>query len=29
VKSVGDYKVRVKLHPEVAASFTLTVTAAK
>jgi len=28
VKSVGDYKVRVKLHPEVAASFTLTVTAA-
>jgi large subunit ribosomal protein L9 len=29
VKSVGDHKVRVKLHPEVAASFTLTVTAAK
>jgi large subunit ribosomal protein L9 len=29
VKSVGDYKVRVKLHPEVAANFTLTVTAAK
>ena len=29
VKSVGDYKVRVKLHPDVAASFTLTVTAAK
>jgi large subunit ribosomal protein L9 len=29
VKSVGDYKVQVKLHPEVAASFTLTVTAAK
>jgi large subunit ribosomal protein L9 len=29
VKSVGDYKVRVKLHPDVAANFTLTVTAAK
>jgi len=29
VKSVGDYKVRVKLHPEVAANFTLSVTAAK
>ena len=29
VKSVGDYKVQVKLHPEVAASFTLTVSAAK
>ena len=29
VKSVGDYKVQVKLHPEVAANFTLTVTAAK
>jgi large subunit ribosomal protein L9 len=29
VKSVGDYKVQVKLHPEVAASFTLTVNAAK
>jgi large subunit ribosomal protein L9 len=28
VKSVGDYKVRIKLHPEVAASFTLTVSAA-
>jgi large subunit ribosomal protein L9 len=28
VKSIGDYKVQVKLHPEVAASFTLTVTAA-
>jgi large subunit ribosomal protein L9 len=29
VKSVGDYKVQVKLHPEVSASFTLTVSAAK
>jgi large subunit ribosomal protein L9 len=29
VKSVGDYKVRVKLHSEVAANFTLSVTAAK
>lgn len=29
VKSVGDYKVRVKLHPEVAANFTLQVQAAK
>jgi large subunit ribosomal protein L9 len=29
VKSVGDYKVQVKLHPEVSASFTLTVNAAK
>ncbi len=29
VKSVGDYKVQVKLHPEVSANFTLTVTAAK
>jgi large subunit ribosomal protein L9 len=29
VKSVGDYKVRIKLHPEVAANFTLSVTAAK
>ena len=29
VKSVGDYKVQIKLHPEVAASFTLRVTAAK
>src|SRR5258705_6475951 len=28
VKSVGDYKVQIKLHPEVAADFTLTVTAA-
>src|SRR6266540_4947566 len=27
VKSVGDYKVQVKLHPEVSANFTLTVTA--
>jgi large subunit ribosomal protein L9 len=29
VKSVGDYKVQVKLHPEVTASFTLSVDAAK
>ena len=29
VKSVGDYKVQIKLHPDVAASFTLRVTAAK
>ena len=29
VKSVGDYKVQVKLHPEVTATFTLTVAAAK
>ena len=29
VKSVGDYKVQVKLHPEVTATFTLTVDAAK
>jgi large subunit ribosomal protein L9 len=29
VKSVGDYKVQVKLHPDVTASFTLTVAAAK
>jgi large subunit ribosomal protein L9 len=29
VKSVGDYKVQVKLHPEVTATFTLSVTAAK
>jgi large subunit ribosomal protein L9 len=29
VKSVGDYKVQIKLHPEVAAVFTLKVTAAK
>ena len=29
VKSVGDYKVQVRLHPEVSASFTLTVNAAK
>jgi large subunit ribosomal protein L9 len=29
VKSVGDYKVQVKLHPEVVATFTLSVTAAK
>jgi large subunit ribosomal protein L9 len=29
VKSVGDYKVQVKLHPDVTATFTLAVTAAK
>jgi large subunit ribosomal protein L9 len=29
VKSVGDYKVQIKLHPEVTATFTLTVHAAK
>jgi large subunit ribosomal protein L9 len=29
VKSVGDYKVQIKPHPEVAATFTLKVTAAK
>lgn len=29
VKAVGDYKVQIKLHPEVAAVFTLKVTAAK
>ena len=29
VKSVGDYKVQVKLHPDVTASFTLSVNAAK
>ena len=29
VKSVGDYKVQIKLHPEVTATFTLAVTAAK
>ena len=29
VKSVGDYKVQVKLHPDVTATFTLTVSAAK
>jgi len=29
VKSVGDYRVQVKLHPEVTATFTLTVDAAK
>src|SRR5688572_17327748 len=29
VKSVGDYKVQVKLHPEVTATFTLSVTQAK
>jgi len=28
-KSVGDYRVQVKLHPEVTATFTLTVDAAK
>jgi large subunit ribosomal protein L9 len=29
VKSVGDYKVQIKLHPEVTATFTLTVHPAK
>jgi len=29
VKSTGDYKVQVRLHPEVQAAFTLTVVAAK
>jgi len=29
VKSVGDYKVQVKLHPEVSAAFTLNVVPAK
>jgi len=29
VKAIGDYKVQVKLHPDVTAAFTLTVTAAK
>jgi large subunit ribosomal protein L9 len=29
VKSVGDYKVQVKLHPDVTATFTLTVDAAR
>ena len=29
VKSVGDYKVQVKLHPDVTSTFTLAVTAAK
>ena len=29
VKSIGDYKVQVKLHPDVTATFTLAVTAAK
>ena len=29
VKSVGDYKVQVKLHPEVTATFNVAVTAAK
>ncbi len=29
LKSVGEHKVRVKLHPEVSATFTLTVVAAK
>jgi large subunit ribosomal protein L9 len=28
VKSVGDYKVQVKLHPEVTATFNLSVAAA-
>jgi len=29
IKSTGNYKVQVRLHPEVSASFTLTVNAAK
>jgi large subunit ribosomal protein L9 len=29
VKTVGDYRVQIKLHPEVAAVFTLKVSAAK
>jgi large subunit ribosomal protein L9 len=29
VKSIGEHKVRVKLHPDVAATFTLVVSAAK
>ena len=29
VKSVGDYKVQIKLHPDVTAAFTLKVSAAK
>ena len=29
IKSTGDYKVQVKLHPEVSAAFTLNVVAAK
>jgi large subunit ribosomal protein L9 len=29
LKAVGDHKIRVKLHPEVSATFTLTVLAAK
>jgi len=29
VKSVGDYKVQVRLHPDVTATFTVTVAAAK
>lgn len=29
LKSVGDHKVRVRLHPEVAATFTLTIVAAQ
>ena len=29
IKAVGDYPVRVRLHPEVTATFTLTVTAAR
>ena len=29
IKSTGDYKIQVKLHPEVAATFTLTVAAAR
>jgi large subunit ribosomal protein L9 len=29
IKSTGDYKVQIRLHPEVSAAFTLTVVAAK
>ena len=29
LKSIGDHKVRIKLHPEVSATFTLTIVAAK
>jgi large subunit ribosomal protein L9 len=29
LKSIGDHKVRIRLHPEVSATFTLTIVAAK
>jgi large subunit ribosomal protein L9 len=29
IKSTGDHKVQIRLHPEVAADFTLTVVAEK